>query len=134
MDRVDHIIYINLDHRADRRAEFEAQLARLNIPSEKVTRFSAIKHSYSPAGCNLSHASVLRLAHQNGYKNVLIFEDDFNFIDDLDYVNTSITEFFEKVSHFDGCLLVRTLPTSEIAPFQGSDIIVHLKKAANAAA
>lgn len=82
MENIDKIIYINLDSRTDRKKEIENEFTRLHIPEHKVLRLSAIAHSYPPAGCSLSHASILHYAHQQNLKNVLILEDDFNFIDD----------------------------------------------------
>jgi GR25 family glycosyltransferase involved in LPS biosynthesis len=69
--------YINLDHRTDRRAEIEAELDRIGIPCE---RFPAIKYSPGIVGCGYSHLAVLKEARARGYKSVLIFEDDFQFL------------------------------------------------------
>ena len=73
---IDHIFYINLDKRMDRKTEFETSMARVGWKSE---RFSGI---YCPpprgiVGCTKSHLAVLKLAKERKYKNVLIFEDDF---------------------------------------------------------
>ena len=87
-DFVEKIVYINLDHRVDREQMFKNQLAQMKIPDEKILRFSAIKHSKGPIGCVLSHIKVLELAIENGWENVLIFEDDATMIEDL--MNRSI--------------------------------------------
>lgn len=105
---MDRIIYINLDKRTDRREHIESEFKRVNIPLEKVERFSAIEHEYSPTGCNLSHAAVLKLAKERGYKNVLILEDDFTFIDDVKKIHSTLNSFFETVKEWDvlniGCI------------------------------
>jgi len=68
-------MYINLDRRTDRRAEFEAECDRLGIT---VERFSACIDPRGPSyGCTLSHLTVLKCARERGYPSVLIFEDDF---------------------------------------------------------
>ena len=72
---VDHVVYINLDHRTDRRAEIEAELAPYFAP-EKVTRFSAVKRDNGALGCTASHIAVLEMAKANEWKNVLVVEDD----------------------------------------------------------
>ena len=69
------MVYINLDHRTDRRAEVEAELAPYFQP-EKVTRFGAIKLDRGALGCTLSHIAVLEMAKEKGWNNVLVLEDD----------------------------------------------------------
>jgi len=72
---VDHVVYINLDHRTDRRAEVDAELAQY-FPAEKITRFSAIQRANGALGCTASHIAVLEMAKANQWKNVLVVEDD----------------------------------------------------------
>ena len=76
---IDKIIYINLDHRQDRRDIMSKFFEEGQIPLEKVVRFSAIKRSYGPLGCLESHKEVLRIAKQNEWKNVLVLEDDLTW-------------------------------------------------------
>uniref|UniRef100_A0A6C0JRU3 Glycosyltransferase n=1 Tax=viral metagenome TaxID=1070528 RepID=A0A6C0JRU3_9ZZZZ len=73
---VDKIVYINLDHRSDRRDLMTKFFADVKIPLDKVVRFSAIKRTNGALGCLESHTEVLKLAKQNGWKNTLILEDD----------------------------------------------------------
>ena len=72
---VEHVVYINLDHRTDRLEQVTAELAPY-FPPEKVTRFSAIQLDRGALGCTLSHIAVLELAKAKGWKNVLVLEDD----------------------------------------------------------
>lgn len=72
---VDHVVYINLDHRTDRWEQILAELAPYFRP-EKVTRFSAIRHENGALGCTLSHIAVLEMAKASDWKNVLVLEDD----------------------------------------------------------
>ena len=69
--------YINLDRRTDRRAEIEGELARMGISGE---RFPAIENPDGAIGCMMSHLSVLEMAKERGYPNVLILEDDLTFL------------------------------------------------------
>ena len=78
MEFIGAIIYINLDYRKDRRFQMEQEFARMGIQGAK--RFNAIPHEYGLIGCMQSHLAVLELAKKNGYKNILIFEDDFEFM------------------------------------------------------
>ena len=72
---VDHVVYINLDHRTDRWEQIIAELAPY-FPPDKVTRFSAIRNENGALGCTLSHIAVLEIAKESGWKNVLVLEDD----------------------------------------------------------
>ena len=72
---VEHVVYINLDHRTDRRIEIEAELVKY-FPVEKVQRFSAIRNEHGGIGCTRSHIAVLEMAKTNGWKNYLVVEDD----------------------------------------------------------
>ena len=98
---IDKIIYINLDRRTDRLQHIQQEFKRLNIPDEKIIRFAGINHEYPNSGCNLSHAAALKYAYDNNLNNVLILEDDFKFIDDLNLINTSIKYFFNKIKEWD---------------------------------
>jgi len=73
-DFIEKVIYINLDHRTDRRKEIEDVLCE--IPSEKIVRFNAIKHERGNIGCTMSHIAVLEMAIENNWKNYLVVEDD----------------------------------------------------------
>lgn len=99
MEYIQKILYINLDRRTDRRLEFENEILRLEIPESKVVRFSAYKMNSPLAGCSLSHAKALRLAHSMNLENVLICEDDFNFHENPDVVEKNLQQFFHKVLH-----------------------------------
>ena len=83
---IKHAIYINLDSRTDRRALFESQIEELytRYPADfsffPVSRFSAIKHEHGAIGCSKSHIECLRIAKNNGWDHVLIFEDDAQYI------------------------------------------------------
>jgi GR25 family glycosyltransferase involved in LPS biosynthesis len=57
--------------------ETEEEFRKMGI---EVERFPAVDYSPPTIGCNLSHIEVLKLARTRGYKSVMIFEDDFQFI------------------------------------------------------
>jgi len=78
---VDKILYINLDHREDRRNIMETFFKKGNIPMEKVERLSATKRTYGALGCLESHTRALMMAKQQGWKNVLILEDDLEWLE-----------------------------------------------------
>jgi len=71
------IVYINLDHRVDRREHMEAQLQKYGLVAE---RFSAIANpGFGIWGCGQSHMAVLKMAQSRGWHQVWILEDDFEF-------------------------------------------------------
>ena len=78
---LDKIIYINLDEREDRREIMSSFFEKGQIPSDKIQRFSAIKHEIGAVGASLSHIAVLKLAKTSGWKNILILEDDVEWVE-----------------------------------------------------
>ena len=106
MEHIDKIIYINMDARTDRRAELEAEFARIGIPEDKIMRFPASSYNGCPnTGCLVSHANVIHLAYEMGYRNVLVLEDDFRFIEDAAKVNADIGAFFDMKLDWDVLML-----------------------------
>ena len=76
--KIEKIFFINLDKRTDRREEIENELKKMELTAE---RYSAISTPESGiVGCGYSHLNVLKMAREQNVKNVLILEDDFEFI------------------------------------------------------
>lgn len=96
---IDKIYYINLNKREDRRRHIEEELTKNHLSFE---RFEAIEHQVGALGCSKSHLEVLKLAKQNKFKNVLIFEDDFTFKEDL---QENLQKFFELGIDYDVLML-----------------------------
>lgn len=106
MENIDRIFFINLDKRTDRLAEFTAECKKINLPMEKIERFSAISVPTKPyLGCTTSHLEVIKLAKDRGYSNVLIFEDDFEFLVDSDLLEKRLSDFFNKKLDFKVLML-----------------------------
>lgn len=78
MDTIEKVIYINLEHRTDRKEQVESELLKV-FPLEKIVRFNAIKHKIGAIGCSMSHIGALEMAIENKWKNVLIVEDDLQW-------------------------------------------------------
>lgn len=76
---MDHILYINLTHRTDRKNHVEQQLSA--FASSTCTRMNAIRHEYGAIGCALSHIRCLEYAKQQNWETVCIVEDDITFTD-----------------------------------------------------
>ncbi len=81
-----HVFYINLDHRPDRRAHIEEQLALVGL-REHATRFPGMLSSLGGAvGCTLSHLTLLTRAAEQGWDHLLVLEDDTLFTDPRTFV------------------------------------------------
>jgi glycosyl transferase family 25 len=99
MDKIEQIVYINLDHRTDRRESIEQTLSFL--PSNKIQRFSAIREEKGSIGCTKSHIAVLEMAIQEKWKNIFIVEDDMvwfnNFTDKLSLLTRKLEESYDVI-------------------------------------
>lgn len=110
---IDHIFYINLAKRTDRRQEIENELNTFGLNGE---RFNAISHIQGIVGCGYSHLAVLKLAKERNYKNVLILEDDFEFLVSKEDFEHELTQFFDNKIKYDVCFLAYNLIQSSDDP------------------
>jgi GR25 family glycosyltransferase involved in LPS biosynthesis len=119
MQHIDHILYINMDNRPDRKQTIETELIRVGARPDGVTRFPACSYNGCPnTGCLISHANALEMAYVMGYENVLILEDDFIFIDDLEKINNDLCEFFQMVKDgFDWDVIMLTTCAAQVSEF-----------------
>ena len=116
-DKVDGVLVINLDTSRERMDKFMADNAE-SLPPEKIHRLSAVLGRALPsygklpwftertaerapywggaAGCALSHAKAIETARKEGWRNVLIMEDDVvtgahpDALEMLDYALTHV--------------------------------------------
>lgn len=91
-DAIQCCYIINLESRADRRAEMAEQLERIGLGfrSPGVRLFKAVRPearggfpSIGSRGCFMSHLGVLQDAIGAGFERILILEDDLNFAPDF---------------------------------------------------
>lgn len=78
-DYFQEIYCINLDHRADRWEQSQQEFENVGILS-RVQRFSAIKHEDGRVGVIKSNLEIVKEAKRRKLENVLIFEDDVQFV------------------------------------------------------
>ena len=93
-EELDFSLYINLEHRTDRRRQIENQLMLSQIHFSRVNAsggsLEGRKCPYSTkkclgiVGCQLSHVRALELALAHDWPYVAIFEDDFRWSDNID--------------------------------------------------
>lgn len=95
LEGIDLVLFINLDKRTDRRAETESEIRRLGIPESKIVRSSAIQTDRGIVGCGISHVNALNSINSlpDNIQTVMILEDDFSFIEDIDLVRRSLQKF-----------------------------------------
>lgn len=127
MQHLGGVFYINLDRRADRRREIEGELVSMGISGE---RFAGIAATPGIVGCGLSHLAVLRLARDRGLKNVLIFEDDFQFLVSKEQFWSHVGAFFERGIPYDVLMLSYNIQASQ--PID--DLIMRVEAADTASA
>lgn len=113
---IDKIVYINLDKRTDRRAQIERELETASIPPECIERFPAVERSSGILGCSLSHLEVLRRARAEGWAQVLILEDDFEFVVSPQEVVDALKELAASDLFYDVCFLAYRIHDSESLP------------------
>ena len=109
MDKISKIVYINLERREDRRQEIEQELSQYGLSGE---RFNAIVKTPGIVGCGLSHLAVLQKAQEAGWDNILILEDDFQFLVPKEIVNEQLHAFWNLNIEWDIIMLSYNLRTS----------------------
>lgn len=96
-DYFDKIIYINLDHRKDRKEQILNEFNKMDIKEPKIHRIDAVHEKYNGhIGCAKSHIKALNYAKGNNYKNVVIFEDDFIFTKNKEDINSKLNKFLKE--------------------------------------
>ena len=75
--KLDAILFLNLDHRTDRRLNIEKTIELIRPITKEVHRIDAIQHKNGAKGCTLSHLKALSFIEMHPeWTNVLILEDD----------------------------------------------------------
>ena len=112
-DHIDHVYYINLDHRPDRKEEILSQINKIGLLS-KTTRIPGVyEKGRGHLGCSKSHVIAMEHFINSDYKNCIIFEDDFKFIDDMEIVKKQFYQLFSSGIDYDVVLLAVGWETSE---------------------
>jgi glycosyl transferase family 25 len=99
---IDKIIYINLEKRPDRRLFLLKEFKRLGVPANKLLRIDAVLDEKRGAiGCTKSHIAALTYAIDNKLNNVLVLEDDVNFIPNINSVYNTLLSIEKLKDTFD---------------------------------
>jgi GR25 family glycosyltransferase involved in LPS biosynthesis len=121
------IVYINLNKRLDRREQIESQLNAFGLEYERFEAFET--PGFGILGCGYSHLGVLKLARERGYKNILIFEDDFDFLVSKEEFEENLTKFFESKVEYNVCMLSYNLEEYDLTNY---DFLLKILKVQSA--
>jgi len=98
-DKIDGIVYINLEKRDDRKRLLLEELSRIEVDMSKVNKVAG---SYIPKnghkGCVQSHILALTMAKMNKWKYIMIFEDDMELNVSPDEFNNNINDILDYMS------------------------------------
>ena len=100
MDLLNHILFINLDHRKDRLKQITTEFNNLGIDESKYERFPGVKAANGAIGCTLSHIKCIELAKSREYPYVFICEDDITCINP-NLFKTNLTKFANSNINWD---------------------------------
>jgi hypothetical protein len=99
---IQHILYINLSFREDRKEHMETQFK--HIGCLEYERFNAVHLENGAVGCSMSHLKCIEMAKKNKWDHVWICEDDTEFLSP-EVLKTQVTLFLEKQKEWDVLLL-----------------------------
>ena len=98
---MDHILYINLHKRPDRKDHVEQQLQQLGYTG---TRMEAVECVQGAIGCGQSHIQCLEYAQEQNWPYVCIMEDDITFTNPTLF-KSQLRTFLSRVKQWDVLLL-----------------------------
>jgi hypothetical protein len=93
INKIDGVVYINLENREDRKKIIKEEMDKMGIPENKIHKVSGVfipKNGHK--GCVQSHILALQMAKMNNWDTTLILEDDAE-------LNVSEEEFKNKLSN-----------------------------------
>jgi len=114
-DAIERVVYINLDERVDRKLQVQQELLKF-FPAEKIQRFAAIRTEFGGIGCSMSHIAVLEMAKREGWRNVLIVEDDFVWASRIDASEKILTRLMSNP--YDAIVLGGSLIRCDLVSFR----------------
>lgn len=101
---------INLDKRPDRFVEFRQNVIEgFGIDESIFERISAIDTTsgglHGIVGCGLSHLKIWKDMIKNGYKSVLVFEDDFTPVVSREEFDSTVSKLYTDHPNFTVCCI-----------------------------
>lgn len=135
-EKIDGIVYINLEKREDRKKLILDELAKLETDMNRVNKVSGV---YIPKnghkGCIQSHIIALKMAKMNRWDSIMIFEDDMELKVSPEVFNNSINGILDYFKSNDTKWDIIMLATcnSKKDPVEGTDF-VKVKQATTSSA
>ena len=117
MDKIQHILYINLERRKDRKESVESELKKVGFTNFK--RFNAFDIKENPRlGCSTSHLNCLQYAKEQNWDMVMIVEDDIIF-ENVELFQKQLELFMNSDINWDVVLLAgnNCEPYEKVSPF-----------------
>ena len=115
LKEINHVFYINLDYRVDRKQHVENQLKNIGL-NNISSRFNAIKLKNGALGCSMSHLKCLELAKSYGWDHIMIVEDDITFLNPTLFVE-QCNSFLKNHKDWDVLLIGGNV----VPPYQSVD-------------
>jgi glycosyl transferase family 25 len=98
-EKIDGIVYINLEKRDDRKRLILNELQKIETDMNRVNKVSGV---YIPKnghkGCVQSHISALNIGKMNRWKYIMIFEDDMELNVSPDEFNNMVNSILEYMT------------------------------------
>ena len=118
LPHIDAILYINLDHRSDRKEHVLQEIKKIDPTLSKTHRIQAeYVPDHGALGCTKSHIKAFQLfmTHPE-WKNCLILEDDFTFVSHSLEVNQQIVDLFQGCPTYDVLMVAHGLYSFSTEP------------------
>jgi GR25 family glycosyltransferase involved in LPS biosynthesis len=122
--------FINLDSSTDRLENVNNQIKTFNI--KNLNRVSAITDPWIQSSCTKSHRKVFEIAKTNNEEVISVFEDDFQFNNDIRYFNEKVDlseTLLQIVKDMDSVdwdvILLGCNPKSDIIPITNNLGVIH---------
>jgi hypothetical protein len=108
LDRCE-VMYINLDHRQDRRIQIEEEVARLGLT--KALRIPGTLAELPTIGCSQSHLNALHSWAPDENRLLLVLEDDCQFLASRKELDAVVEEFAVN-AHLEVLCIANNTPWS----------------------
>lgn len=103
---VPKIYYINLQHRIDRKDQFESEIEKIGFDKNRIERVDAVyTKGFGILGCGKSHIKALERFYSTGEPYAIICEDDFQFLQNKEYTQFLLEYPFKQKIVFDVIML-----------------------------
>lgn len=98
---IKHVLYINLEHRTDRKTHVLNELDKIGLVAE---RFNAVKLENGAIGCSMSHLKCVQHAKKMGWEHLCIVEDDITFTNPKLFIR-QLNKFLKSQENWDVLLI-----------------------------